>query len=199
MLDPSGVGKYPCQAGRNGGGFKVLVVEARKAYIENPDDPYYHAVTAITNYLNELRNDDESAEVKPKQSSTLPTWAVTIFGLIIVMGIYLQPNPEPARPERHQGQMEMQLDFAFGLCMFHSFGLGIFRWITAYDEFVNSRDSARTVAIQRQDTNNPVSREMALHYYLLHSPEARAELARLRRSRRGNSRGGSGGSVRGRK
>jgi hypothetical protein len=56
-------------------------------------------VTAITNYLNELRNDDEPAEVKRKQSSTLPMWAVIIFGLIIVMGvlgIYLQPDPEPA-------------------------------------------------------------------------------------------------------
>jgi hypothetical protein len=116
------------------------------------------------------------------------------------------------------GPSEWLHDFAFGFRIIHSFGLGIFWWITAYDEFGNSRDSARTVAIQRQDTNNPVPREMALHYYLLHSPEARAELARLRfvlfcscvaismlitsfsrRSRRGNSRGGSGGSVRGRK
>jgi hypothetical protein len=62
--------------------------------------------------------------------------------------------------------------------MFHSLGLGLFRWITEFDEFANSKDLARTVAIQWQDIDN--AQKMALHHYLLHSPEARAELARLR-------------------
>jgi hypothetical protein len=91
--------------------FKRLFLKARKAYIENPAAPYYRMVPIITNHLILLKN-NEPAEVKPKQSSILPTFAVQsllclaiIFG---VLGVYLQSNPE-----NHQPQMGMQLFCCF--------------------------------------------------------------------------------------
>jgi hypothetical protein len=136
-------------------------------------------VTAITNYLNELRNDDEPAKVKRKQSSTLPMWAVIIFGLIIVMGvlgIYLQPDPEPARPERHQGQMGMQL-----LCCFLEWAaVSICQWLL--DSVQSTLGPVWTVAVLAIiDLFYQVFHGCdGVWANLLHTPEARAELARLR-------------------
>lgn len=90
----------------------ILVLKARKACIGNPDAPYYHAVTTIINYLA-LRRNNEPTEVQPKRSRWSVMLILCLIILMGVLGIYLQSDPEPARPERHQGQMGMQL-----LCCF---------------------------------------------------------------------------------
>jgi hypothetical protein len=112
------------------------------------------------------------------QSSLGPLWTVAVLAIIDLF-YQVFHGCDGVWAILSGSSVERDLSWlAFALCICHSIGLVIFRWITAFHESANSKELARTIASLRQDIDH--AQQMALHFYLLHTPEARAELARLR-------------------